>query len=124
MSNYRIDRAEFFDVFPAEERLLHRRCGSNHDVLMVDIGGGLGHEIEKFMKKFPEEKARMILQDQPNVLSQVQQSNMMEVMAYDFFTPQPVEGRSVPQEDFDGHKLTTILRCPSVLLPNDIPRLA
>lgn len=95
MGSYRADRAEFLDIFPAEERLLRNACCCNDDVFMVDVGGGHGHEIEKFVQKFPEKRGRMILQDLVNVVSSVPQSERMEVTAYDFFTPQPVHGKSV-----------------------------
>lgn len=59
MSNYRVDRAEFLDVYPAEDQLLPHGPQSNDEVMMVDVGGGRGHEIEKFVLKFPQAKGRM-----------------------------------------------------------------
>ena len=95
MSSYRTDRAEFLDVFPAEERLIQgfKSSADNDQVILVDVGGGRGHEILKFAEKFPETKARLILQDQEDVIKQVPQSDTMERMVYDFFTPQPVKGK-------------------------------
>lgn len=41
MSLYRVDRAEFLDIFPAQERLI---AGSKEDgTILVDVGGGRGH---------------------------------------------------------------------------------
>lgn len=91
MSSYRTDRAEFLDIFPAEERLIP---GSDENgVLLVDVGGGRGHDIEKFVAKFPQTKGRNILQDQPDVIKDAPASDAFEATAHDFLTPQPVKGK-------------------------------
>ncbi|KAK4907421.1 hypothetical protein LTR49_023567 [Elasticomyces elasticus] len=94
MSSYRTDRAEFLDVFPAEQHLIEgfQVSETGHEVLMVDIGGGRGHELLRVAEKFPATKGRLILQDLPDVIEQALQSDRIELMAYDFFTPQPVKG--------------------------------
>ena len=100
-----MDRAEFLDVFPADERLLRGYEASPEEVLFVDVGGGVGHEIEKFVGKFPNEKGQMVLQELPEIVSQVPKSDVMKVMVHDFFTPQPVRGKRKPraQEWERGH---------------------
>lgn len=90
MSNYRLDRAEILDVYPTEKQLLPGGPQSDDNVLMVDVGVGHGHEIELFVKKFPQKKGRMILQDEPNIVAEVKSDNM-ENISYNFFTPQPVK---------------------------------
>ena len=91
MSSYRTGRAEFLDVFPAEDRLLH---GAKSDrALLVDVGGGLGHDVLKFAEKFPNAEGRLILQDQADVIRQVPHTDKMECMVHDFFTPQSVKGK-------------------------------
>ena len=93
MSSYRTGRAEFLDVFPAEDRLIK---GAKSDrALLVDVGGGLGHDLRKFADKFPRAEGRLILQDQPDVIKQVSQTDTMECMVHDFFTPQPVKGKDI-----------------------------
>lgn len=95
MSDYRADRKELLDVFPADERLIQGFDLSSKDaVLIVDVAGGRGHEILKIIEKFPQAKGRKILQDQPEVVMEVEDTSSMEVSAYDFFTPQPVKGKS------------------------------
>ena len=92
MSCYRTDRAEFLDVFPAESQILQ---GATKDgILIVDVGGGRGHEIDRFVQNFPEARGRNVLQEQPEVLKDVPTSDAFESATYDFFTPQPVKGRS------------------------------
>ncbi|KAK3719091.1 hypothetical protein LTR37_004655 [Vermiconidia calcicola] len=90
MTSYRADREEFLDIFPARERLLE---GSQDDsVLLVDIGGGRGHDIEKILEQLPDTKGRMVLQEVEDVVKQVSESDGMKVMVPDFFTRQPIQG--------------------------------
>ena len=93
MSDYRADRADLLDIYPAEEALLKGLESDNDAVLFVDVGGGRGHEIQKFRERFPRQKGRMVLQDLPSVVAETRASSTMEVMAYDFFTPQPIQGK-------------------------------
>ena len=97
MSTYRTDRPEFLDVFPADGQLL-QDC-KDDDVLLVDVGGGRGHDIQKFIEKFPQKKGRLILQEIEDVAKQALEIDGMEVMVHDFFTPQPVKGAF----DRNGH---------------------
>ncbi len=111
MSSYRTGRAEFLDVFPAQARLVDglevSEAGEN--VLLVDVGGGHGHEIVKFRERIPGIQARMILQDQEDVIQQVEKSDAMELMVYDFFTPQTVKGELEPESIHPS--LSTPLDC-------------
>ena len=109
MSSYRQDRADFLDVYPAEERLVKgfepkNTSDGSEGVLLVDVGGGHGHELEKFVKKFPvasDGGKKLWLQDQEEIIEQVKSSRQasgvdnaekqVEIMAYDFFTPQSVK---------------------------------
>ncbi|XXH04676.1 hypothetical protein Hte_011096 [Hypoxylon texense] len=62
-------------------------------VLLVDVAGGFGHYTEGFLSKYLDAPGRLILQDLPPVLGQIQQVNpRIEKMEYDFFTEQPVKG--------------------------------
>ncbi|KAJ5900168.1 uncharacterized protein N7473_004238 [Penicillium subrubescens] len=64
-----------------------------NDVLLVDIGGGEGHYLHAFNDRFPDAPGRRILQDLPQVVSDPKAAPTgTELMAYDFFTPQPVKG--------------------------------
>lgn len=63
--------------------------------LMVDIGGSVGHDILAFENahegRFP---GKLVLEDLPLVVSTaaLPSSSSIEVVAHDFFTPQPVQG--------------------------------
>ena len=96
MGSYREGRPEFLDIFPAEVQLIRGFHAPEHPdgVLFVDIGGGRGHEVQNFIRKFPDAKGRMVLQELPDIVQQVEPSDGMEVMVHDFFTPQPLKGAS------------------------------
>jgi hypothetical protein len=59
----------------------------------VDIGGGKGHATKQIRSLTKEIKGKLILQDLPNVIADISEPIPgVEAMAYDFFTPQPIEG--------------------------------
>ena len=62
-------------------------------VLMVDVGGGRGHDLLELAKRKGPEHGRLILQDLPEVIADAPELELVESMGYDFFTPQPVKGR-------------------------------
>ena len=95
-------RPIFAEWFPVQERILdgynsgkkHAGESDSDDVLIVDIAGGRGQDLEVIRKKFPQAPGRMVLQDLPRTVAEAKLSAGMEAMAYDFFTPQPVKGAS------------------------------
>ncbi|KAL8687847.1 MAG: hypothetical protein Q9218_006092 [Villophora microphyllina] len=86
----RMNRGEqWFDFFPVHDKL---RVAS-HDDLLVDVGGGLGHDLVAFKRKFPDLAGRLILQDLPVVIDDVKDlPDGVVAMDHDFFTTQPVKG--------------------------------
>ncbi|KAL4745383.1 hypothetical protein BDW72DRAFT_198702 [Aspergillus terricola var. indicus] len=67
------------------------------DVLLVDVGGNVGHDLSEFRRKWPSIPGRLILQDLPEVIEQAKWQNQaiqgtIEPMSHDFFTEQPVKG--------------------------------
>ena len=62
--------------------------------LLVDIGGGKGHDVQAFHGKYPH-RGRLVLQDLPQGLDSMQPGDVdptVETMVHDFFTQQPVLG--------------------------------
>jgi hypothetical protein len=79
-------------IFPFEAELskIHTE---DDTVLLVDVGGGKGQATREIKQMCPNIKGRMILQDRPQVTSKLtEEMPGIEVMAYDFFTPQPIKG--------------------------------
>ena len=62
------------------------------DAAFVDVGGGNGQQCDALLKKFPDLRGRVVLQDTPNVLGKALQVERMEKMSYDYLTEQPVKG--------------------------------
>ena len=65
-------------------------------VTIVDVGGGSGQVLESIRRDYPSLTGRFILQDLPETISQIDSAKMaalkIEPQAYDFFTPQPIQG--------------------------------
>jgi hypothetical protein len=66
---------------------------SPDNVLLVDVGGGEGKYLREFKEKFQIAPGQLVLQDLPNVIEAIENSHDMQLMAHDFFTPQPVKGK-------------------------------
>lgn len=62
----------------------------------MDVAGGLGHQSEHVLKKYPELKGRILLQDRPEVVKGVADIGGIagvKVMVHDFFEEQSVKGK-------------------------------
>ncbi|RDK44403.1 o-methyltransferase [Aspergillus phoenicis ATCC 13157] len=94
MSVYHQGHASWMDPgFYPVDRLLHQFPTGNNDVLLVDVAGGKGHDLNELCTKWPNLPGRLILQDQPAVLAEATGlHSSIECMAHDFFTEQPVKG--------------------------------
>ncbi|KAH8881668.1 S-adenosyl-L-methionine-dependent methyltransferase [Thozetella sp. PMI_491] len=80
----------WFSVFPFESQV---GTFAGPDVL-VDVGGGLGHQCAGLLRGLPELelRGRLVLQDLPQTLKQVPPLDGVRITAHDFFQPQPVRG--------------------------------
>ncbi|KAL9096998.1 MAG: hypothetical protein Q9165_000962 [Trypethelium subeluteriae] len=93
MEGVRGSRHHWIEWFPVQERILTGFEGHQDDVLLIDIAGGRGHDIEAFRHKFSEVKGKLILQDLPAVISDIKMlDENIQRQEYDFFTPQTVQG--------------------------------
>ncbi|KAL8922585.1 MAG: hypothetical protein Q9208_005089 [Pyrenodesmia sp. 3 TL-2023] len=92
MTGQREGRDRWLDFFPFPERVVDGFQGGPEAVMLVDIGGGIGHEIQAIKQYYPSLPGRLILQDTPETLKQALAVDSMETMAYDFFTEQTVKG--------------------------------
>ena len=94
MSVYSLGRPSWMDNgFYPVRNLVDTTSITNDDVLLVDIGGSIGHDLAEFKSKWPDLPGRLILQDLPAVVANADGLHeTIEVMPHDFFTPQPVQG--------------------------------
>lgn len=95
MSGYRAGKPEWLDpgFYPVDERLGEGMRHGADEVLLVDVGGGLGHDLQMLRRKYPRLRGRLVLQDKEEVVGQAgKEAEGWEGMGYDFFTEQPVKG--------------------------------
>ena len=91
MAGRRAGQLRWLDVFPAESELAGK--STEGSVLLVDIGGNQGHDLKLFRERHPSLPGRLILQDLPEAVNKIEAPlEGIEVIPYDFFTPQPVKG--------------------------------
>lgn len=84
---------EWFNFFPVESTISKDFPTDDKDaVLLVDIGGGVGHDLKAFNARFPTLRGRLVLQDLPQVIeNNTDLPNAIEPLKYDMFTPQPLQ---------------------------------
>lgn len=114
MSGYRQGRPSWMDrnFYPVEKQLFEGQEVCPDATLLVDIGGGYGHDIAEFRyginsglipfeclinvlnrSKFPNACGRLVLQDLPDVIDGIKQLDGSIIrMKHDFYTEQPVKG--------------------------------
>lgn len=96
MSAYRAGKANWYDkgFYPVQERLIAGFDSSISETLLVDVGGGRGHDVSLFAAAHASRLGKLILQDrEPVIASMSDKENLpFETQAHDFYTPQPVEG--------------------------------
>jgi hypothetical protein len=113
------------DALTAKVAELFPTDGSEHDVVIIDVGGGRGQILNGLRKARRDLKGQMIVQDLPREIDGRDSLEEVQGMAYDFFTPQPVQGKSFPPSVHDVCASQFIPRRRlHIFLPTHIPRLA
>ncbi|MCJ1426479.1 hypothetical protein MMC29_004382 [Sticta canariensis] len=97
MEGHQEGKRNWLDIYPLQDRLASDLDEEENAVLLVDIGGGLGHDLRDFGNRRGSMPGRLVLQDLPAIISEVDSSKKPEVeaMAYDYYTPQPIEGARI-----------------------------
>jgi hypothetical protein len=94
MAGYSSTNGNWLDVYPGKRVL----DGADEDgPLLVDVGGGVGQDLERFRTLFPQLKpGRLILQEQLEVIEagKGKLNSSISGMVHDFYTPQPVQSES------------------------------
>ncbi|KAI7281124.1 hypothetical protein KC345_g4303 [Hortaea werneckii] len=97
--------------YPPAAKLKDEKLRDDPDaLLMVDVGGGVGGQVSAFRQQYAGLPGRCVLQDLPDTIkNNASPPANVELMAYDFFTPQPLKGarmylfRSVCHDWDDEH---------------------
>ena len=97
MAERRKGHSLWYEMFPMASILGPNTKTDPQAVLLVDVGGNKGHEVASFHGAHPDLPGRLILQDLPSMIERVRKNPLtdIELMPYDFFTPQPVKGEWV-----------------------------
>ncbi|KAJ4355704.1 uncharacterized protein N0V89_003724 [Didymosphaeria variabile] len=79
------------EFYPVKEQLIEG--AESEGVFLVDIGGGVGHDVEGVRQAFGSAlPGKLVLQDRPEVIEHAQVGKGAEAMSHDFLTEQPVKG--------------------------------
>ena len=98
MANLRLLRQGHWSTwFPVRDELLSEPTLTDESVLIVDVGGGGGHDLANFVHNFPDSRGRLVLQDLPAVIKNNTDNYhpRIEAMAHDIFQKQPIRGARV-----------------------------
>jgi hypothetical protein len=69
--------------------------------VFVDVGGSMGHQCVALRRAYPDLVGRVVLQDLPETIAKAATCPLpgfegIEMLAHDFFTPQPLRGAYYP----------------------------
>ncbi|CAG8893657.1 unnamed protein product [Penicillium egyptiacum] len=97
MTAYRAGKANWFEegFYPVYQRPIRGSDAEIGEALLVDVGGGRGHDVIAFVALYGDLSGKVLLQDRESVVARISEcaeGRPFEVQAYDFFTPQPVKG--------------------------------
>lgn len=96
MTGVRGSRISWVDWWPVEALIFQDAVEDDDSVILVDIAGGVGHDIQALKRKFPHRRGRYILEDLPVVIDSITQLDEdIERVKYDFFTPQTIQGKYI-----------------------------
>jgi hypothetical protein len=89
----------WFEVPKLTKSLFENAVPGKTSVMLVDVGGSGGHDIQAFRAAKPTLEGRLILQDLPTTIDSLDSNAFsqegIEIMGHDFFTPQPVHGARI-----------------------------
>ncbi|KAJ5381735.1 uncharacterized protein N7496_004163 [Penicillium cataractarum] len=79
--------------YPVKQRLIDGADTDPEAPFLVDIGGNVGHDLARFHKFYPKAPGKLILQDLPVVIGQIEDLDPAIIrMEYDFHMEQPIKG--------------------------------
>lgn len=100
METWHLDRPHWSDegFYPVKQRLIEGATGDDDSVFLVDVGGGHGHDLMKFLARHPYDAfpGHLVVQDIPDMINGIPEGKLdkgIKAMVHDFFEPQPIEGQ-------------------------------
>jgi len=95
MASYRHGKPDWHEFYPVQERMIEGFDASSNETLLVDVGGGRGHDVVTFVARHKSHPGKVVLQDREPVIASVDvgaTGQFFQAQAHDFFTPQPIQG--------------------------------
>ena len=100
MVGYTSQRGTWEDVYPIKDQLLDdpEQLGEMQDLILVDLGGGAGHDLKRFASSFVPmaQKPYLVLQDLQEVIDQANEDSglpsSISTVPIDFTKEPPVSG--------------------------------
>jgi hypothetical protein len=91
MGTFTMGHKQWTELYPVETRMIEGFEEGEDSVILVDVGGGFGHQAKLLKDTFPNLPGRLIVQD----LHQMKGEDIAEIefQAHDFYQEQPVKGR-------------------------------
>ncbi|KAF2275665.1 S-adenosyl-L-methionine-dependent methyltransferase [Westerdykella ornata] len=89
MTISRMGQVHWFEFYPVREKL---SGVSASDTTLVDIGGGVGHDVVAFRNQFPDIPGKLVFEDLPSVVASGVANGLpsgVEGVGHDFLHPQP-----------------------------------
>lgn len=87
-------RLGWTDWFPVKDVCLDGFDASKSEYVFVDVGAGKGHEAELVLKRYPDTRGKLAIEDLPFVIDDVADLNKrIERVKHDFTQPQPIKGQ-------------------------------
>jgi len=117
MAAQRAGMPTWLDVYPVKDET---SSWDPQKPVLVDIGGGIGHQCAALQAQYPDLKGDIVLQDLPQTLAHAMALPNVKVVEHDFFQPQPVKGLSLAVPS-SLHLLTICTYRREVLLPSEHP---
>lgn len=90
MGGVMANQSGWLDIFPHDTLLANAKPEAP---LVVDVGGNIGHDLDRFYRAHPETASRLYLQDLAEVVALSKCPAPVNKIGYDFFTPQPIKGK-------------------------------
>ena len=117
MSNFNEGHRVWSDLYPVEDRLGKGADTDANAVMMVDVGGGLGHQAAGLRKKFPQLPGRFVVQDLNALPPDSDRVAGVEYEVHDFMKEQPIKGMSALAPEWTGGTDNDVYHRRPSLLP-------
>ncbi|KAH7406374.1 S-adenosyl-L-methionine-dependent methyltransferase [Phaeosphaeria sp. MPI-PUGE-AT-0046c] len=111
----RMGQVDWTEFYPVEERL---KVESSERTALVDVGGGIGHDVAALKSKLPNLQGKFVFEDLPIVVNEAKEMPEGIVgVGHDFFKPQPESVRGAKAyylrtvlHDWPDKQASTIIR--------------